>query len=926
MQKIFLTIFLLLVCFPTAYSQQGLTFSLFDNPDVPNGPVYTILPHGDTVFVGGAFHFWGPPIGPFGALDIKTGDADTNLFRIISGQINELISDGRGGFYACGNVITVMEKNGAIKTLQGIIHVNSDGTIDMNFTPPSNPPSFGYKNMLLVDSILFVVGNFTRIGDSIRTHIAALDARTGKILPWKTDSIVAGYVGIRAISASDSILFIGGDIQKIGDSTRYGIAALSLKTGKLLPWNPMVKFRTSVGHVYAIAINDTDVYIGGQFDSVGTHKRLSLALISKITGEVKNWNPTVTYSVGSNYPAVVNVIKIYSSHLYVGGTFTYINSERRERVARFNLLTGQLTSWRVNLSFDFQFRYYNKLQMYTTGTEVSDFAFTGDTIFIAGNGLTAVVTSTDTIFRYGIVAVDVNGNVKDWKGSVIYNEYRSDAPPGIWSMTGTSVYAIQPWSGKLLVASSNITRIMGSLGRQIVQRNSLSAINAKTGKVIKDWIGPEFNFILQSYEMNQQGNYEEKPVKFISALAVMDSILYVGGNMSLVGGRWYNYSNPDGYPDIFVALNIKTGQIIRKWNFGKSRDVLNYWAGYDGVKKIILTPQAIYVAGGFGWISPARRGLVVIEPRTGAILNWSARLFGGLHSIAIKNDTLFVAGWFTKALDTIPRTFMAAFSTRLDSVKLLSWQTDPFQIGYDRYNRITTAPRDIAIDDSVIYICGPFTTTGDSVRQRIASIFVSNGRITGWKPDLNLQYDYHNSVALTDSVIYFAGTTVEALSKKTGRRISTRWHRLNPSDFAMVVKVNPKYRHVYIGGNFNSVFDGSRNYPLSFFIVKPYAEDIATTIGETYHAEIPRNYKLYQNYPNPFNPSTKIEFEIPQREHVKLIIYDILGREITKVIDEEIDAGRHSVDIDMTGYPSGVYLYRLEAGRFVSVKKMMLIK
>ncbi|MEN3039261.1 MAG: T9SS type A sorting domain-containing protein [Candidatus Kryptonium sp.] len=89
---------------------------------------------------------------------------------------------------------------------------------------------------------------------------------------------------------------------------------------------------------------------------------------------------------------------------------------------------------------------------------------------------------------------------------------------------------------------------------------------------------------------------------------------------------------------------------------------------------------------------------------------------------------------------------------------------------------------------------------------------------------------------------------------------------------------------------------------------------------------IPSKFALYQNYPNPFNPSTKIEFEIPQREHIKLVIYDVLGREVKRVLDEEFDAGRYKVDVDLTGYSSGVYFYKIEAGKFISVKKMMLIK
>lgn len=921
-RRILLTIFWVLN-FITAYSQQSLIFKFFDNPDVPNGPVYSILPHGDTVFVGGAFHFWGPPIGPFGALDLKTGDVDTNFFRVVnfygSDGLKKFIPDGKGGFYICGGYeFKVMLRDGLVKSFNGIMHVNSDGTIDLNFNPPTLSAFTDYENMILVDSILFAVGNFTKVGDSTRTYIVALDAKTGKVLPWKTDSIVVEYGGIKAIAVSDSVLYIGGKIQKVGDSTRYGIAALDLKTGKLLPWNPMVKYGTSAGLVYAIAINGNDIYIGGRFDSVGTYRRLSLALIDKVTGEIKEWNPSVTvYSPNSGEPGTVKLIKIHNSKLYIGGAFSYINSEERRDIACFDLSTGQLTSWKVNTRFRYEFTARGSI-IYSTGGDINDLAFAGDTIFVAGSLLTCVLTGTDTIFRYGVIALDAtNGNVKDWKGAVLFND--TDGP-GVWSMAGATVYGLHIWNGKLLVAADLRTRIMGSLGRQVLQRNSLSAIDARTGKVIRDWVGPEFNFVM---EINNQQGTSYIPVKFVSALAVMDSVLYVGGSIALVGGRWYNYADPLYYsPEIFVALDLKTGQIKKKWSLGSH---FSYWGGYTGVKKIIPTPQSIYVAGGF-WGLQGKGGLAVIDPRTGAILDWKAGLSAGVNSIGIKGDTLFVAGWFTKALDTIPRTFMAAFLTRLDSVKLLNWQTGPFQVGYDQYGRITTAVADIAIDDSVIYITGPFTITGDSARQKIASIYTYNGKVTGWKPDIPfLQYSFYNSVALTDSVVYLAGSGVEALSKRTGKRISQRW-ALGATPSSDVIEVNPKHRHVYIGGRFSTIYDGNNYYPIPFFIVRPYAEDIATTVEETPYVEIPRNYILHQNYPNPFNPTTRIEFEIPQKEHVKLTIYDILGREVMKLIDGEFNAGRYSVDVNMSGYPSGVYFYRLEAGKFTSVKKMMLIK
>jgi hypothetical protein len=90
--------------------------------------------------------------------------------------------------------------------------------------------------------------------------------------------------------------------------------------------------------------------------------------------------------------------------------------------------------------------------------------------------------------------------------------------------------------------------------------------------------------------------------------------------------------------------------------------------------------------------------------------------------------------------------------------------------------------------------------------------------------------------------------------------------------------------------------------------------------------EIPTKFSLYQNYPNPFNPSTTIEFYIPERTNVKLVIYDILGREIETLIDKELEPGKYKINFTATNLPSGVYFYRLQAGNFIEQKKMILIK
>ena len=88
----------------------------------------------------------------------------------------------------------------------------------------------------------------------------------------------------------------------------------------------------------------------------------------------------------------------------------------------------------------------------------------------------------------------------------------------------------------------------------------------------------------------------------------------------------------------------------------------------------------------------------------------------------------------------------------------------------------------------------------------------------------------------------------------------------------------------------------------------------------------PIKFDLSQNYPNPFNPTTTIQYSIPNAEHVTLKVYDELGREIKTFVDNEQQAGKYSVNFDASKIASGIYFYRLQAGSYSSVKKLVLLK
>lgn len=99
------------------------------------------------------------------------------------------------------------------------------------------------------------------------------------------------------------------------------------------------------------------------------------------------------------------------------------------------------------------------------------------------------------------------------------------------------------------------------------------------------------------------------------------------------------------------------------------------------------------------------------------------------------------------------------------------------------------------------------------------------------------------------------------------------------------------------------------------------------TSVENNDGRLPSSYSLYQNYPNPFNPTTTIKFGLPEQGFVDLRVYNILGQEVIKLVNRELNAGYHEVNFGSNNLPSGIYIYKINVnGKFNSAKKMLLVK
>lgn len=156
--------------------------------------------------------------------------------------------------------------------------------------------------------------------------------------------------------------------------------------------------------------------------------------------------------------------------------------------------------------------------------------------------------------------------------------------------------------------------------------------------------------------------------------------------------------------------------------------------------------------------------------------------------------------------------------------------------------------------------------------------------------------------------------------------IMTMIFHIDPGIEPQVIRIDTVYDNIN-GSLWFGLVDGMTGFTPAF----RYGQIVIGNPAEVRSDALPENYCLSQNYPNPFNPSTNIEFSLPEAGHVSLEIYNILGQQIRKLLDDDFDAGQYSIIWDGENssgldVPSGTYFYKLTANDFVQTKKMLLIR
>jgi len=433
----------------------------------------------------------------------------------------------------------------------------------------------------------------------------------------------------------------------------------------------------------------------------------------------------------------------------------------------------------------------------------------------------------------------------------------------------------------------------------------------------------------------------------VNAIAVDGDYTYIGGNFTIVG------------PNTGNGAKITTTSTTPNLNFPKVNNTISV-AVSDG-------SGGWYIGGSFTKVGNVDINRIAHIFSDGTVNEtWNPNASSTVNTIAINGNDIYAGGAFT-TIGGETRNRIAKLNNTTGAADG-TWNPDA-----------SATVSTIAINGNDIYAGGAFTTIGGETRNRIAKLNNTNGAADGtWNPNA---ISTVNTIAISGSDIYIGGAFITIgggslqrslalftdrvlpveltsfIAKLINNKVNLNWQTATEVDnYGFQVqrtkdKVQSKKENeseweeigfVNGHGNNNSVKDYSfiDNLALNlnqkiYYRLKQIDNDGAFEYSSVIEVElnnIPTEFSLEQNYPNPFNPSTAVSYQLAVDSRVTLKVYDILGKEITTLVNEVKEAGNHQVNFSAENLTSGVYFYSINASaingekNFSSVKKMLLLK
>jgi hypothetical protein len=510
-----------------------------------NDDVRSLAVDDSTLYVGGLF-------------DTIGGQARVGLaaVELASGMVTTWNPDANGKvdmLHLAGSDLFVVGGFSQIgsqsRSLMAAVNVQTAMATSFDPRPSSAISGTRIEALAIDDSTVYVGGSiFRSIGGQRRQHFAALDRISGQATSWDPapDSFVY------ALAISDHQLFLGGSFRSVAGERRARTAAFDLRTKAILEWNPGAGL-----DVLAMAAVDSTVCLGGAFESVGGEERTGLAALDARSGRLSPWGPN-----GTN--GKVWALVATESTLYVGGDFTTIDGAPRNRLAAVDLRTGSVTSWDPNVEAP-------------TGLPiVTCLARGGSTIYAGGTS-----TSVGGQSRENIAEIDAqSGEPTAWNPG-------ADSSIRVLSVRDGTVYA-----------GGHFRNIGGA------PRNFVAALNASTGTTT-------------SWNPNSDGR--------VHAMALDESVVYLGGEFWTIGGQRSQH---------LAAVDLVSGRVVTEFPEGGVSDA--------PISALTLVNGELFVGGSFWWIwYQLRSGLASVRTELAQLTDWSPSV-AGASAMDIADQQLYV--------------------------------------------------------------------------------------------------------------------------------------------------------------------------------------------------------------------------------------------------------------------------------------------
>lgn len=912
---------------------------------VMSGSIYSYLPKmaikDSLLFLGGSFtYLGGQPRINLAAVNIYTNTVSNTLNPSFNNDVTTLaVHDNK------------LYVGGVFSYVNGI---NRNGLVAFDIASGAltswNPQASGaVKSITVSGNKMIVACGFSRIGGGAHAGLAILDIATGLASDW--DNVLASP-NVRSIGVSGNKIYVGQDANSTaGGKSRAGLAAIDVNTMQLTDWEPFVSF-VNLASINKILPADSIVYIAGSFTGVNAVSRPGLAAVSSQTGAVTSWNPAITVSsvrdlalrdsllylaganagkaalkavhtstgIQSSWNPVVKgshiiCMQLMGNNIFVGGYFDSIGTQPRRNIGAVDLATGLATS--LNLSI-------------TPAMGVVTVLAAADSMLYIGGAFEKMAGKS----RVSLASVNTyTGTISDWN-------------PG-----PTSVSAINSicFSGNKGCIAGGFTGVGGH------NRKGLAAIDTRTNKVLlwapeaigvqsiavsndRVFIGGFFSILNDVPRVSigsvdrYTGALDSLKVTVnspITRIALKDSLLYVSGAFSTIGGLSRGK---------LASININTGNVT-SWNppvFNNPvntlliTDSLVYAGGIftqvgsitrrrlasvrlsDGtltpwnpdpnseVKVIAMnTDSTLLFAGGYFTQvgSQSRTGLAAINPVTGALNSWNAQLNNSVNYFRIAGNKIYAQGTFTSAGGR-PASYTTCI--RMDSATSTDWN-------------IAGLPANISavflVDANKVYLGGNFRQTLQGYERSSLAVFTEDTTSVPLPVKLlsfTAQKNDEHNVTLKWATASETNSSYFVVERSTDMK-----------QFESIARVrsigNSNVQHTYFAN------DRRTNEPVIYYRLKQVDTDgkqeLSSVISVKFEEE--ENVSMY---PNPANGT--IYFSHTSSYQSKCTVYDMNGKEVKEFMLEQ----NGITSVDCSDLQPGMYFVKISNASGVNTLRLVIGK